>query len=137
MCNSNVYIRFDGGEGTDDDEDFAETVTFQTLIPVVFILLAVLVHARRIMLLRRRSGVHVPFFTNTLRERPNVPAPQVISNVQSSQVLIPGQNGRKDTIIMFAPGAQPAPMAPQPREGPTNSSQTNYVTSQEAYYPSV
>ena len=28
------------GEGTDDDEDFAETVTFQTLIPVVFILLA-------------------------------------------------------------------------------------------------
>ena len=45
MCNSNVYIRFDGGEGTDDDEDFAETVTFQTLIPVVFILLAVLFHA--------------------------------------------------------------------------------------------
>lgn len=146
MCNSNVYVRFDGGEGTegtDDDEDFVETVTFQTLIPVVFILLTVLFHARRIMLLRRRSGVHVPFFTNTLRERPNVPAPtpapapQVISDVQSSQVLIPGQNGRKDTIIMFAPGAQPAPMAPQPREGPTNSSQTNYVTSQEAYYPSV
>tara|TARA_B100001741_G_C16504486_1_gene576418 strand:- start:654 stop:1094 length:441 start_codon:yes stop_codon:yes gene_type:complete len=146
MCNSNVYVRFDGGEGTegtDDDEDFVETVTFQTLIPVVFILLTVLFHARRIMLLRRRSGVHVPFFTNTLRERPNVPAPtpapapQDISDVQSSQVLIPGQNGRKDTIIMFAPGAQPAPMAPQPREGPTNSSQTNYVTSQEAYYPSV
>ena len=110
MCNSNVYIRFDGGEGTDDDEDFAETVTFQTLIPVVFILLAVLFHARRIMLLRRRSGVHVPFFTNTLRERPNVPAPtpapapQVISNVQSSQVLIPGQNGRKIQSLCLRPG---------------------------------
>jgi len=149
QCNSNVYIRFNGGgQGTDADKDLVGTVTFQTLIPIAFVVIGILFHAHRIMRLRRRSGAHVPFFTNTWRERPNelapAPAPQAPTartnneyNAQSGQVFIPGQGGQRDTVIMFSPGAQPAPMAPQPREGPTNSSQSNYVTSQEVYYPSV
>lgn len=140
MCSATIRMQFSDKPTESGPPELNQGETAGVASAVVFVVVGIL-HFVRIMRLRRQ-GFNVNFFSSaSIRKRTNLPQPQQVPQpppqvqpqmhpTAPSSVVIPGQAGGRDTVVVFQgqQPQQPRRFAPAPQAPPSAA---------ESYYPSV
>ena len=140
MCSATIRMQFSDKPTESGPPELNQGETAGVASAVVFVVVGIL-HFVRIMRLRRQ-GFNVNFFSSaSIRKRTNLPQPQQVPQpppqvqpqmhpTAPSSVVIPGQAGGRDTVVVFQgqQPQQPRRVAPAPQAPPSAA---------ESYYPSV